>query len=71
MTEVRVLYWKDIPYGVRATDGDRRATRRLPQAFEATVDAAAMVEGAMEQADYRAGFQWGPAEQRDGDPETV
>lgn len=25
----------------------------------------------MEQADYRAGFQWGPAEQRDGDPETV
>ena len=71
MAEYRILYWKDIPYGVRATDGDRRATRRLPAAFEATVDAAAMAEGATEEEAYRAGFRWGPAQQRDGDPETV
>lgn len=71
MAEYRVLYWKDIPYGVRATDGDRRVTRKLPQAFEAAVDAAAMAEGATEQSAYRAGFRWGAVQERDGDPEAV
>ncbi|MFQ5858591.1 MAG: virulence factor [Anaerolineae bacterium] len=71
MAEYRILYWKDIPYGVRATDGDQRMTRKLPSVFEATVDAAAMVEGATEEEAYRAGFHWGPVQQRDGDPETV
>jgi len=71
VTEVRILYWKDIPYGVRAIDGERRVTRKLPQAFEATVDAAAMAEGETEQSAYRAGFQWGPAQQRADDPEAV
>lgn len=71
MAEYRILYWKDIPYGVRATDGDRRATRQLPSVFEAAVDAAAMVEGATEEEAYRAGFRWGPVQQRDGDPESV
>lgn len=71
MAEYRILYWKDIPCGVRATDGEQRVTRKLPPAFEAAVDAAAMVEGETEQDVYRAGYRWGPVQQRNGDPESV
>ncbi len=71
MAEYRILYWKDIPCGVRATDGEQHVTRKLPPVFEATVDAAAMVEGATDQDAYWAGYHWGPVQQRDGDPESV
>lgn len=71
MAEYRVLYWMDIPYGVRATAGEDKVTRQLPRAFEAAIDAAAMAEGATEQDAYREGFRWGPVQQREGDPETV
>ena len=59
MAQVRIMYWKDIPYGVRAEDEGGRVSRQLPPEFQETVDAAAMAEGATSQDDYQAGFAWG------------
>lgn len=67
MASVRIMYWKDIPYGVRASDeGGGRVSRQLPAAFQEAVDAAAMAEGATSQEDYQAGFAWGPPDERPG-----
>ena len=66
MAKVQIMYWKDIPYAVRATDDASRVSRQLPHEFEAVVDAAAMAEGATEQSAYQAGFRWTPAEERPG-----
>ncbi|MEE9292206.1 MAG: virulence factor [Acidobacteriota bacterium] len=66
MAEVRIMYWKEIPYGVRAKDSDGQVTRQLPELFQEAVDAAAMVDGHTDQAAYQAGFKWGPAENREG-----
>lgn len=66
MAKVQVMYWKDIPYAVRATDENGRVSKQLPREFEAVVDAAAMADGDTEQKQYQAGFRWGPAEERPG-----
>ncbi len=66
MATVRVMYWKDIPYAVRAQDAGGRANKQLPRSFEAAVDAAAMADGATAPKDYQAGFRWGPSEEREG-----
>jgi len=67
MAQVRIMYWRDIPYGVRASDGSGgRVSRQLPPSFQESVDAAAMNEGATSAEDYQAGFTWGPAEERPG-----
>ena len=66
MAKVQVMYWKDIPYAVRASDEKGRVSKQLPREFEAVVDAAAMAEGATEQKAYQAAFRWGDAEERPG-----
>ncbi len=71
MAEVKIIYWKEIPYGVRAFDEKGKVTRQLPDQFAAAVDAAAMVDGDTEQDAYRASFTWGPVEEREGTVEGV
>jgi len=67
MAQVRVMFWKDIPYGVRASDeSGGRASRQLPPEFQEAVDTAAMSEGATSAEDYQAGFTWGTPEERPG-----
>lgn len=66
MAKVQVMYWKDIPYAVRASDEQGRVSKQLPREFEAVVDAAAMADGATEQKAYQAAFRWGEAEERPG-----
>src|SRR5262245_20852830 len=71
MAQVRIMYWKDIPYGVRAEDEGGRVSRHLPTEFQETVDAAAMAEGATSQDDYQAGFAWGAPQEREGSAAAV
>ena len=66
MAQVRIMYWKEIPYGVRASDEKGPVSRQLPAAFQEAVDAAAMAEGATAQEDDQAGFAWGPPQERPG-----
>jgi hypothetical protein len=67
MAQVRVMYWKEIPYAVRATGPEGQASRQLPDAFQEAVDAAAMADGDTAAGDYSAAFRWGPPEERPGD----
>lgn len=71
MATVKIMFWKDIPYAVRAFDDDGRSSKQLPDVFEAAVDKAAMVAGMTEQEDYQSGFRWGDEEERTGKAETV
>jgi hypothetical protein len=71
MAQVRIMFWKDIPYAVRATEGQGRASRQLPAAFQEAVDEAAMVEGATDAAGYQAGFAWGAPEERAGTVDEI
>lgn len=71
MAQVKVMYWKEIPYGVRASDGARQVTRQLPAAFQEAVDAAAMADGDTDAAAYQAGFTWAAARERPGGVEEA
>lgn len=71
MAKVRVMYWKEIPYAVRASDADGQASRQLPVAFQEAIDAAAMADGDTAAEAYSAAFRWGPAEERPGTAAVV
>ena len=71
MAKVQIMYWKDIPYAVRATDEGGRVSKQLPREFEAVVDAAAMADGDTDQKQYQAGFRWGATEERPGSAAEV
>ena len=71
MARVRIMYWKDIPYAVRAQDERGPASRQLPEAFQEAIDAAAMRAGETSAEEYQAGFRWGPTVERTGDAATV
>jgi hypothetical protein len=66
VARVRIMYWNQIPYGVRAQDEAGQVTRQLPAVFQEAIDAAAMAAGATSTEDYQAGFRWGPAEEKPG-----
>jgi hypothetical protein len=66
MARVRIMYWKEIPYGVRAQDDDGQVTRQLPAEFQESIDTAAMLSGETSAEDYQARFRWGPVEDRPG-----
>lgn len=52
MPELTVIYWRDIPTQVTATDGSRTARRQLDERFLKAVDAAAMKAGLVESDAY-------------------
>ena len=66
MARVRIMYWKQIPYGVRGQDESGQVTRQLPDRFQEAIDAAAMASGETSQDAYQACFKWGPSEERPG-----
>jgi hypothetical protein len=50
--ELVVIFWRDIPVQVMATDGERTARAELPKRFQQAVDAAAMRAGLVDSAAY-------------------
>ncbi len=71
MARYRILYWYDIPAGVRAEEGGTKVTRHLPPRFQAVIDAAATEAGLTEQEAYLAGWRWGEPQERPGEPQAV
>ena len=71
MASYQVMYWKHIPSQVKAWDGDAEVKRMLPDYFQAAIDAYAMKDGSTDMDAYLDGWQWGPVEERDGDPDAV
>jgi cvfA/B/C family virulence factor len=66
MARVRIMYWKQIPYGVRGQDESGQVTRQLPEAFQEAIDSSAMLTGDTSAEAYQSHFRWGPAEERPG-----
>lgn len=66
MAQVQVMYWKDIPYSVKAVDEQGQVKAMLPDRFQQAVDAAAMVDGHTDEDAYLEGFVWGAAQERPG-----
>lgn len=71
MAEYQVLYWREIPSLVKATDGTSEVSLRLPQRFHDAIDEAAMRAGATETEAYLAGWRWGPTQERSGTAREV
>ncbi len=66
MADYQVLYWREIPSLVKATDAAAEVTIRLPQQFHDAIDDAAMRAGASDAEAYLAGWRWGPIQKRPG-----
>ena len=71
MAEYQVLYWREIPSLVKATDGAAEVSVRLPQRFHDVIDDAAMQAGATDTEAYLAGWHWGPMLTRAGTAREV
>ena len=60
MARYQIMYWKDIPTQVKASDSDGdTAKAMLPDRFSEAVDMAAMAEGSTNSDDYLMGWDWG------------
>ena len=71
MAEYRIVYWKHIPTGVIAREGEKQARVSLPPRFQAAVDAQAMAEGTTSDQSYSAGWRRSEWQKRDGAIEEV
>jgi len=65
------MYWKHIPFQVKAWEGDTQVKRMMPDRFQVAIDAYAMKDGSTEMDAYLDGWRWGQVETRDGTPEEV
>jgi hypothetical protein len=71
VSEYQILYWDDVPYGVRAYEERKRVSKQLPMKFQKVIGVLCMVSGRNSQADYQKGFVWGPRLSREGSAEQV
>lgn len=71
MSEIQVVYWRDIPAQVKARHGRERLARPLSSRFQVAIDAAAMHAGMGGSDAYLAEWRVGPWEPVDGTPEEA
>ncbi len=60
MTDITVVYWRDIPAQVIAGAGRRGAKVQLSERFEQAIDRAAMKSGAAGTEDYLSEWRKAP-----------
>jgi hypothetical protein len=71
VAKYQVMYWKHIPSQVKAWDEESEAKRRLPDYFQAAIDAYAMKDGSTDMDAYLEGWRWGPVEERAGQAQEI
>jgi hypothetical protein len=71
MAKYQVLYWREIPSLVKATDAVSEVCVRLSPRFSDAIDDAAMQAGATDTETYLAGWQWGQTQERPGTAREV
>lgn len=59
MTNIRIMYWKEIPVQVQAEDESGRVSRQLDERFQQGVDAISMFDGSAGTDEYLTGWEWG------------
>ena len=70
-TSVRILYWKEIPIQVEASDGATKASRPLDSRFQEAADAIAMFDGSYGSDDYLDAWEWQHYAEYAGAPDEV
>lgn len=71
MAEYQILFWRHIPSMVVVRGDGREVQGRLPQRYQDAIDDAAMMAGETSSDAYLEGWEWAPAQPRDGSPEEV
>jgi hypothetical protein len=72
MAKYQVLYWKDIPAQVKATDDSgKRVSRTMPDRFQVKIDQVAMVEGLQGTDEYLNQWAWSEKREAPGSAEEV
>ena len=73
MATYQILYWDEIPVGVKATkDGRRGQVRKhLSDRFQFAVDMVATATGRTDEQTYLAGWSWGDPVEEPGEPDQV
>ena len=59
MTQVRIMYWKEIPVQVQAHDDSGAVSRQLHPRFQQAVDAVALFDGSAGADEYLMAWEWG------------
>lgn len=59
MTQVRIMYWKEIPVQVQARDDSGVVSRQLDPRFQQGVDAISMFDGSAGADEYLMAWEWG------------
>ena len=71
MSQVQVVYWRDIPAQVKVREGRTRVSRPLGPRFQEAIDAAAMRAGASATDDYLAEWRTSDPTDRPGAPGVI
>jgi hypothetical protein len=71
MADYQILYWDEVPFGVRAYEDNKRVSKQLPMKFHKVIGVLCMVTGRTSQTDYVKGFVWGPRQTREGSAAEV
>jgi hypothetical protein len=71
MTNIQVVYWRDIPAQVKVKSGRVRASRQLTERFQVAIDRAAMRSGLFNTDDYLNAWRTADVPERDDDPQAV
>ncbi len=71
MAQYQILYWREMPSLVKASDTAAEVSVRLPQRFHDAIDDAAMLVGATDTEAYLAGWHWGPIHEQPGTARDV
>ena len=73
MATYQILYWDEIPVGVKATrDGRRgRVRKHLSNRFQVAVDSVATMTGRTDEESYMAGWSWADPVTEPGRPDEV
>ena len=59
MTEIRLMYWKEIPAQVQAKDKNGLVSQPLDPRFQEGIDAISMFDGSSGTDEYLDAWNWG------------
>ena len=71
MSDITIVYWRDIPAQVIVGKGRRGAKVQLPERFEQAIDRAAMKVGAADTDAYLAEWRKAASGTAEGDPQRA
>jgi hypothetical protein len=71
MAKYQVMFWKHIPAHVKSWDERGEMKRRLPDRFQAAIDAYAMKDGSTDMDAYLEGWRWSETQERPGSADEV